>query len=74
MDALFVIGQVVWIAVLACGAYVSFCFFDLADENAARTAMPKTLLQASPAARAGTGTSSPGVRCAAGADVGEMLA
>jgi negative regulator of sigma E activity len=38
MDALFIIGQVVWIAVLACGAYISFSFYELADESHARTA------------------------------------
>ena len=38
MDAFFWIGQVVCLAILACGAYVSFCFADLADENNARTA------------------------------------
>ena len=38
MDAFFWIGQVVCLAILACGAYVSFCFFDLADKNNARTA------------------------------------
>jgi hypothetical protein len=50
MDALFLIGQVVWIAILACGAYVSFCFYDLADENAARTAKPMRSAQESPPA------------------------
>ena len=55
IDALFWIGQVVWLAFLACGAYVSFSFADLADENAARTVTPEKLLREfNPAAREGT--------------------
>ena len=40
MDALFWVGQVVWLCVLACGAYLSFVFADLADEERARTVTP----------------------------------
>ena len=54
IDALFWIGQVVWLAFLACGAYVSFSFADLADENAARTVTPENLRESTPAAREGT--------------------
>jgi hypothetical protein len=38
MDALFWIGQVDWLAFLACGAYLSFCFWKLSDEENARKA------------------------------------
>ena len=41
MDALFWVGQVVWLCILACGAYVSFCFADLADAESARTVTPE---------------------------------
>ena len=41
MEQLFWIGQVGWIAFLACGAYVSFSFYELADEEHARTAQPR---------------------------------
>ena len=40
MDALFWVGQVVWICVLACGAYLSYAFADLADAERARTVTP----------------------------------
>ena len=40
MELLFWVGQVGWVAFLACGAYVSFCFYDLADEEHARAAKP----------------------------------
>ena len=48
MDELFWVGQVVWVCILACGAYVSFCYFDLADAESARTVKPEK--QAAPAA------------------------
>jgi hypothetical protein len=38
MDTLFWIGQVGWLAFLACGAYVSFCFWKLSGEERARAA------------------------------------
>jgi hypothetical protein len=38
MDALFWIGQVGWVAFLACGAYLVFCFWELVDEERARKA------------------------------------
>jgi hypothetical protein len=41
MDELFWVGQVVWACILACGAYVSFCYFDLADAERARTVKPE---------------------------------
>ena len=41
MDELFWVGQVVWFCILACGAYVSFCYFDLADAESARTVKPE---------------------------------
>lgn len=40
MDGFFCIGQIFWIAFLACGAYLSFAFWRLADEETARTATP----------------------------------
>ena len=49
MDALFLIGQVVWVAVLACGAYVSFSYYELADAEHAKTARPgKSAAHATP--------------------------
>ena len=49
MDELFWIGQVVWTCILACGAYVSFSYFDLADAWSARTVEPEK--RAAPAAQ-----------------------
>lgn len=49
MDELFWVGQVVWVCILACGAYVSFSYFDLADAESARTVKPEK--RAAPAAQ-----------------------
>ena len=38
MDEVFCSSQIFWLAFLACGAYLSFAFFRLADEENARTA------------------------------------
>ena len=38
MDTLFWIGQADWLAFLACGAYLSFCFWKLSDEESSRKA------------------------------------
>src|SRR5262245_44601599 len=57
MDALFWIGQVVWLCILACGAYVSFCFADLADAESAKTVTPDRLPQECPPARRGAAAS-----------------
>ncbi len=50
MDEVFCIGQIFWLAFLACGAYLSFAFFRLADEENARTATPavSTVTRAGP--------------------------
>ena len=54
MDEVFWLGQIFWLTFFACGAYLSFAFFRLADEGNARTATPAV----PPATHAGLGKAS----------------